>query len=378
MALLEVRDLVTEFPTRRGVVRAVNGVTFDLERGEILAVVGESGSGKSVTSLSIMGLLQEPGHVAGGSITFDGKDLLAASEAEMEQVRGAQISMIFQEPMTSLNPVYRVGDQIVEAIRTHSDMSKKDAWARAVEMLRVVGIPSPEERARDFPHQMSGGMRQRVMIAMALSCDPKVLIADEPTTALDVTIQAQILDLIYKLRDEFNMAVLLITHDLGVVSEVADRVVVMYCGQVVEEGEKFELFERPLHPYTLGLLHSIPRLEDESSDRLYMIEGSVPNPLDMPPGCPFSDRCDRCTDRCRRECPELTTVPGTTRRVRCFLYEDEAEVERAVQATVAAHRVKATLEAQERARIQAAQEAAGRRDAAPGAATQDTATEEVR
>ncbi len=358
MALLEVRDLVTEFPTRKGVVRAVNGVTFDVESGEILAVVGESGSGKSVTSLSIMRLLQDPGHVASGSITFDGEDLLAASEAEMERVRGGQISMIFQEPMTSLNPVYRVGDQIVEAIRTHSDMSKKDAWARAVEMLRVVGIPSPEERARDYPHQMSGGMRQRVMIAMALSCDPKLLIADEPTTALDVTIQAQILDLIYKLRSEFNMAVLLITHDLGVVSEVADRVVVMYCGQVVEEGEKFELFEHPLHPYTLGLLKSIPRLEDEESERLYMIRGSVPNPLEMPPGCPFSDRCDRCFERCRTEVPELTTVPGTTRRVRCFLYDDAAEVERAVAATEAAHQVKAKLEAEERERIEAAAAAA--------------------
>ena len=358
MALLEVRDLVTEFPTRKGVVRAVNGVTFDVESGEILAVVGESGSGKSVTSLSIMRLLQDPGHVASGSITFDGEDLLAASEAEMERVRGGQISMIFQEPMTSLNPVYRVGDQIVEAIRTHSDMSKKDAWARAVEMLRVVGIPSPEERARDYPHQMSGGMRQRVMIAMALSCDPKLLIADEPTTALDVTIQAQILDLIYKLRSEFNMAVLLITHDLGVVSEVADRVVVMYCGQVVEEGEKFELFEHPLHPYTLGLLKSIPRLEDEESERLYMIRGSVPNPLEMPPGCPFSDRCDRCFERCRTEVPELTSVPGTTRRVRCFLYDDAAEVERAVVATEAAHQVKAKLEAEERERIEAAAAAA--------------------
>ncbi len=330
MALLEVKDLVTEFPTRKGIVRAVNGVTFSIDRGEILAVVGESGSGKSVTSLSIMGLLQDPGHVASGSITFDGKDLLAASEREMEAIRGDQISMIFQEPMTSLNPVYRVGDQIVEAIQTHTDMNKKDAWARAVEMLRVVGIPSPEERARDYPHQMSGGMRQRVMIAMALSCDPKLLIADEPTTALDVTIQAQILDLIYKLRDEFNMAVMLITHDLGVVSEVADRVVVMYCGQVVEEGEKVELFDYPLHPYTLGLLRSIPRLEDEQSERLYMIKGSVPNVLDMPSGCPFSDRCDRCFDRCRKECPELRAVPGTDRRVRCFLYDDSAEVERAL------------------------------------------------
>ena len=223
-------------------------------------MVGESGSGKSVTSLSIMGLLQAPGHVAGGSITFDGKDLLSASEREMEAVRGGEISMIFQEPMTSLNPVYRVGDQIVEAIRTHMDLSRREAWARAVEMLRVVGIPSPEERARDYPHQMSGGMRQRVMIAMALSCDPSLLIADEPTTALDVTIQAQILDLIYKLRDEFDMAVMLITHDLGVVSEVADRVVVMYCGQVVEEAEKYELFEHPLHPYTTGLLRSNPPL----------------------------------------------------------------------------------------------------------------------
>ena len=332
MALLEVKDLVTEFPTRKGIVRAVNGVTFSIDQGEILAVVGESGSGKSVTSLSIMGLLQDPGHVAAGSITFDGKDLLAASEHEMESVRGDQISMIFQEPMTSLNPVYRVGDQIVEAIQTHTDMNKKDAWARAVEMLRVVGIPSPEERARDYPHQMSGGMRQRVMIAMALSCDPKLLIADEPTTALDVTIQAQILELIYKLRDEFNMAVMLITHDLGVVSEVADRVVVMYCGQVVEESEKVELFDYPLHPYTLGLLRSIPRLEDEQSERLYMIKGTVPDPLEMPSGCPFSNRCDRCFDRCLKERPELKAIPGTDRRVRCFLYDDPAEVERALRA----------------------------------------------
>ena len=361
MALLEVHDLVTEFPTRKGVVRAVNGVTFDVDRGEILAVVGESGSGKSVTSLSIMRLLQDPGHIAGGTITFDGKDLVNASEEEMQQVRGGQISMIFQEPMTSLNPVYRVGDQIVEAIQTHSDMDKKEAWARAVEMLRVVGIPSPEERARDYPHQMSGGMRQRVMIAMALSCDPKLLIADEPTTALDVTIQEQILDLIYKLRNEFNMAVLLITHDLGVVSEVADRVVVMYCGQVVEEGEKFELFEHPLHPYTLGLLRSIPRLEDEESERLYMIRGTVPNPLEMPSGCPFSDRCDRVTERCRAERPELMQVPGTSRRVRCFIYEDEGEVARAVAATEDAHRVKADLEEQERQRIAAAAAASAKR-----------------
>ena len=323
MALLEVKDLVTEFPTRKGIVRAVNGVTFSIDRGEILAVVGESGSGKSVTSLSIMRLLQKPGHVASGSITFDGTDLLALSEKEMQQVRGQKISMIFQEPMTSLNPVYRVGDQIVEAIQTHTDMKKNEAWERAVEMLRVVGIPSPEDRARDYPHQMSGGMRQRVMIAMALACNPELLIADEPTTALDVTIQAQILDLIYKLRDEFNMAVLFITHDLGVVSEVADRVVVMYCGQVVEEAEKVALFEKPMHPYTLGLLNSIPRLEDDNSERLYTIKGTVPNPLHLPPGCPFSDRCERCMDRCRKEAPQLRNLPGKgDRRVRCHLYDD--------------------------------------------------------
>ena len=321
--LLEVKDLVTEFPTRKGVVRAVDGVSFTIDTGEILAIVGESGSGKSVTSLSIMRLLQEPGHVAAGSIVFEGRDLLGLSEREMEGVRGAKISMIFQEPMTSLNPVYRVGDQIVEAIRIHTNLSKKEAHERAVEMLRVVGIPSPEERVNDYPHQMSGGMRQRVMIAMALACNPSLLIADEPTTALDVTIQAQILDLIYKLRDEFNMAVLLITHDLGVVSEVADRVVVMYCGQVVEEAKKEELFEDPQHPYTLGLLRSIPRIEDDSSERLYVIEGTVPNPLHMPPGCPFSDRCDRKMDICTQLCPALMDMPNKPgRRVRCHLFAE--------------------------------------------------------
>ena len=317
--LLSVKNLSTEFPVKKGIVRAVEDVSFDVDQGEILAIVGESGSGKSVTSLSIMGLLAEPGHVAGGSLEFEGKDLATLSEKQYRELRGNDMAMIFQEPMTSLNPVYRVGNQIVEAIRTHEKVSKAEAKDRAVDLLRKVGIPSPEARINDYPHQMSGGMRQRVMIAMALACNPKLLIADEPTTALDVTIQAQILDLLRRLRDDTGMAVLLITHDLGVVSETADRVVVMYCGQVVEEAEVRTLFDHPMHPYTLGLLKSTPRLEDDDSKRLYMIKGMVPNPLEMPPGCHFSDRCDSCMDICRTKVPELVDVDG--HKVRCFLYE---------------------------------------------------------
>lgn len=317
--LLSVKNLSTEFPVKKGIVRAVEDVSFDVDQGEILAIVGESSSGKSVTSLSIMGLLAEPGHVAGGSLEFEGKDLATLSEKQYRELRGNDMAMIFQEPMTSLNPVYRVGNQIVEAIRTHEKVSKAEAKDRAVDLLRKVGIPSPEARINDYPHQMSGGMRQRVMIAMALACNPKLLIADEPTTALDVTIQAQILDLLRRLRDDTGMAVLLITHDLGVVSETADRVVVMYCGQVVEEAEVRTLFDHPMHPYTLGLLKSIPRLEDDDSKRLYMIKGMVPNPLEMPPGCHFSDRCDSCMDICRTKVPELVDVDG--HKVRCFLYE---------------------------------------------------------
>ena len=317
--LLSVKNLSTEFPVKKGIVRAVEDVSFDVDQGEILAIVGESGSGKSVTSLSIMGLLAEPGHVAGGSLEFEGKDLATLSEKQYRELRGNDMAMIFQEPMTSLNPVYRVGNQIVEAIRTHEKVSKAEAKDRAVDLLRKVGIPSPEARINDYPHQMSGGMRQRVMSAMALACNPKLLIADEPTTALDVTIQAQILDLLRRLRDDTGMAVLLITHDLGVVSETADRVVVMYCGQVVEEAEVRTLFDHPMHPYTLGLLKSIPRLEDDDSKRLYMIKGMVPNPLEMPPGCHFSDRCDSCMDICRTKVPELVDVDG--HKVRCFLYE---------------------------------------------------------
>ncbi len=319
--LLEVKNLKTEFKLKKGVVNAVDDISFSIDKGEILAIVGESGSGKSVTSLSIMGLLQEPGRVAEGEILFKGNDLLKMSKAEKRSVRGNQISMIFQEPMTSLNPVYRIKDQIMESIMTHMKVSKKEALKRTIEMLEIVGIPSAEKRAYDYPHQMSGGMRQRVMIAMALIGNPELLIADEPTTALDVTIQAQILDLLYHMREKFNMAVMLITHDLGVVSEAADRVIVMYCGKIVEKAEVRSLFENPLHPYTLGLLRSIPRLEDESDEPLYMIKGMVPNPLNMPEGCPFSDRCDRCMDRCRREMPQLVEKDG--HMVRCFLYEDE-------------------------------------------------------
>lgn len=319
--LLEVKDLVTEFRVKRGVVKAVNGVSFHVEKGEILAVVGESGSGKSVTSLSIMGLLQGNGQTSGGQILFHGEDLLKKTDKEMQAIRGDRISMIFQEPMTSLNPVYRVKDQIMESIMQHQKIGKKEALERTIEMLRTVGIPSPERRAEDYPHQMSGGMRQRVMIAMALACDPELLIADEPTTALDVTIQAQILELLYKMKEQFGMAVILITHDLGVVAEAADRVAVMYCGEIVESADVKSLFAQPMHPYTFGLLKSIPRLEDESKDPLYMIKGMVPNPLHMPSGCPFSDRCDRCMEICRQKKPKLK--PQGDHMVRCFLYDQE-------------------------------------------------------
>ena len=323
--LLEVKDLETEFKVKRGTVKAVNGVSFEVDKGEILAVVGESGSGKSVTSLSVMGLIRDPGRVAGGEILFNGENLLKKSTKEMQAVRGDKISMIFQEPMTSLNPVYRVKDQIMETILTHTTMNKKEALKRAIEMLDLVGIPAPEQRVNDYPHQMSGGMRQRVMIAMALACDPELLIADEPTTALDVTIQAQILDLINRLREKLGMAVLLITHDLGVVAETADKVVVMYRGRVVEQATVEQLFTKPLHPYTQGLLDSIPKM-DEDRERLYMIKGIVPDPIHLPKGCSFADRCDKCMEKCREHMPKLS-VTEDGRKVRCFLVSDEVEGE---------------------------------------------------
>lgn len=323
--LLEVSNLKTEFKVKRGIVKAVNDVSFKVDKGEILAIVGESGSGKSVTSLSIMGLIKSPGKVTGGEILFNGEDLRKKTPKEMRTIRGDKISMIFQEPMTSLNPVQRIGDQICESICTHTGMNKKQAMKHAIEMLGMVGIPSPEQRVNDYPHQMSGGMRQRVMIAMALSCSPELLIADEPTTALDVTIQAQILDLINKLRDEIGMAVMLITHDLGVVAETADKVVVMYCGRVVEQAGVDELFSSPKHPYTKGLIESIPKL-NEDRERLYMIKGMVPDTTALPKGCAFADRCENCMEKCREKMPALINLPGDgSRKVRCFLYSEETE-----------------------------------------------------
>ena len=323
-ALLQVNHLSTDFHLSKGIVHAVVDVTFSVREGEVLAIVGESGSGKSVTALSVMGLLQPPGRVAGGEVIFGGRNLLLLSNREMRSVRGNHISMIFQEPMTSLNPVFTIENQLTESIRAHLDISRKGVKKRAIEMLRLVGIPAPERRIKDYPHQMSGGMRQRVMTAMALACDPQLLIADEPTTALDVTIQAQILALISELREKIGMAVLLITHDLGVVAETADRVVVMYCGYVVEEASAQELFERPLHPYTLGLLESIPTMDDtDSTEPLRAIPGMVPNPLNMPKGCAFADRCGRRMDRCDREVPDLYEVEGRT--LRCFLFDPDAD-----------------------------------------------------
>jgi oligopeptide/dipeptide ABC transporter ATP-binding protein len=322
--LLEVTDLKTYFDTDEGVVKAVDGVSFHLDKGETLAVVGESGSGKSVTSLSVMRLIPTPpGRIASGQMLFEGQDLARKSERDMRRIRGNDISMIFQEPMTSLNPVYTVGDQIAEAIVLHQGKSYREAMKVAVEMLDLVGIPEPGKRVKNYPHQMSGGMRQRVMIAMALSCGPKLLIADEPTTALDVTIQAQILDLMRKLQREIGMSILFITHDLGVVAEMADRVVVMYAGRAVEEGDVNDIFARPQMPYTLGLMNSIPRVDRaaEHQDRLEAIPGNVPNPLYLPEGCAFHPRCRFATDECKQAIPALEDT-GNGHMVRCIRWKD--------------------------------------------------------
>jgi oligopeptide/dipeptide ABC transporter ATP-binding protein len=308
--LLEVKDLGVEFTTEDGVVHAVDGVSFELERGKVLGIVGESGSGKSVTAMTIMGLTRDINASFRGEVNYQGRNLLEISDAEMQNFRGNEIGMIFQDPMTSLNPVYRIGEQIVEAIQAHEPLGKATAQRRAVELLRQVGIPNPESRVDDFPHQFSGGMRQRAMIAMALSCNPAILIADEPTTALDVTIQAQILDLIRELRNTFGTAIMLITHDMGVVAENADRVVVMYAGRKVEEASADDLFEHPAHPYTKGLLGSLPNLEvaahtGSRRPRLTEIRGMVPSLASLPQGCSFAPRCAFATEECRAAYPPL-------------------------------------------------------------------------
>ncbi len=304
--ILEVEDLRTYFYTRDGVVRSVDGVSFSVSEGETLAIVGESGCGKSVTSLSILRLIASPpGKIVSGSIRFHGKDLLDFSDAEMRDIRGDKISMIFQEPMTSLNPVLTIGRQIGEVLELHRHCTKEEARIRILELLKMVNIPEPESRIDEYPHQLSGGMRQRIMIAMALACDPEILIADEPTTALDVTIQAQILNLMRELRDRTRAAIILITHDLGVVAEMAQRVVVMYAGRKVEEANVFDLFEKPMHPYTLGLLNSMPRLDDAASKRLVEIPGMVPSMRTEIVGCAFAPRCSSATERCSQESPVL-------------------------------------------------------------------------
>jgi len=325
--LLSVRNLKTYFYTDEGVVKAVDGLTYELRKGETLGIVGESGCGKSVHALSVMRLIPTPpGKIVEGEILFQGTNLLGLPEEEMRRIRGNRIAMIFQEPMTSLNPVLTIGEQIAEAVMLHQGLSKKDAWDRAAEMLEKVKIPLARERVRDYPHQFSGGMRQRVMIAMALSCNPAILIADEPTTALDVTIQAQILDLMRELQQEFHMAIILITHNLGVVAEMADNVVVMYAGRPVEHATVEDIFRDPRHPYTWGLLHSIPKLY-ERKERLIPIEGQPPSLIDLPPGCTFAPRCPFAMEVCVKADPPEYPVGSDAHSARCYLHSEYASEE---------------------------------------------------
>ena len=319
--VLDIKDLKSHFFTAKGVAPAVDGVSIQVPEGKIIGVVGESGCGKSMTVMSVMGLLRYPGRVVGGTITLDGRDITHLSAKELSKVRGNEISMIFQEPMTSLNPVYPVGKQVREAILLHQKVSKAEAKERVLEVFRAVGIPEPEKRYYNYPHQLSGGLRQRVMIGMAMVCRPKVMIADEPTTALDVTIEAQILRLMKKLCEDQGTSIILITHNMGVVAEVCDYVYVMYAGKVMEQAETFELFDHTSHPYTKGLLNSIPKL-DEKAKRLHTIEGVVPNLLHLPQGCSFCTRCSKSKERCFAERPDLYTV-GEGHKVRCFQYEEE-------------------------------------------------------
>ncbi len=321
--ILEIKDLHTYFNTDAGVVKAVNGVSYKLNKGEVLGIVGESGSGKSVTSLSIMNLIPTPpGRIAGGEVLFKGKNLVEMNDKELRSIRGDKISMIFQDPMTSLNPFLRISTQLMETIELHQGLNKADAKAKAIEMLQLVGIPAPEQRVNSYPHQFSGGMRQRVMIAMALSCNPEVLIADEPTTALDVTIQAQILDLIKDLSKRLNTAVIMITHDLGVVAGMCDKVCVMYAGKIVEQASNDDIFNDPKHPYTEGLIKSVPRLDVATNQKLYSIEGQPPNVIDLPECCPFHPRCEKAMDKCKDTYPPVVEL-GPDRMVRCWLYEGD-------------------------------------------------------
>ncbi|SFG14025.1 ABC transporter ATP-binding protein [Sporolactobacillus nakayamae] len=322
--LLKVEGLQTSFFTDDGEVPAVDGIDFSVHEGEILGIVGESGCGKSVTSLSIMGLLPSPpGKIVGGHIYYKGEDISRAKESRMRKLRGNDIAMIFQEPMTSLNPVFTIGEQLMEAIRLHNHLSKKEQVERSIELLKLVGLPRAKELLAEYPHELSGGMRQRVMIAMAMSCNPKVLIADEPTTALDVTIQAQILDLMVKLNKETHTAIIMITHDLGVVAQMCHRVVVMYAGKIVEEGPVKEIFSHPNHPYTEGLIKSIPDLHGKK-DNLYTIKGSVPRPGSIAKGCLFAPRCEFVMDKCRVNAPELS---GSVHKSRCFLHQEQGRKE---------------------------------------------------
>jgi peptide/nickel transport system ATP-binding protein len=317
--LLSVENLVVEFATEGGVVRAVDGLSFEIHARDAIGIVGESGCGKSVTALAILGLIPSPpGRIASGSIKLNGKELVGLPEPELRRVRGNDVTMIFQEPMTALNPVFSIGNQMIEVLRRHKAISRREARSVAIDMLRAVGIPGAEKRIDDYPHELSGGMRQRVMIAMALSCNPKLLIADEPTTALDVTTQAQVLEEISRLQEEFQTAVMLITHDLGVVAETCRRILVMYCGQIIETADAEELFGRPHHPYTAGLLEAIPRIRDKKLERLPIIRGVVPDLLDLPPGCRFADRCPKVQPDCWEEIPALSPVGRGDACAACF------------------------------------------------------------
>ncbi|HYF95793.1 MAG TPA: ABC transporter ATP-binding protein [Symbiobacteriaceae bacterium] len=323
--LLKVKDLVTGFWSEKGLLIAVDGVSFTIDEAETVCIVGESGCGKSVTSLSIMRLVDyDNGGILSGEVLLGGQDLAKLSQEEMRLIRGSQIAMVFQEPMTALNPVFTIGDQIAEAVILHEGSSKDEAWKRAVEMLSLVGIPEPESRAKQYPHEFSGGMRQRAMIAVALACNPRLLIADEPTTALDVTIQAQILDLLRHLQQKLKMSIVLITHDMGVAAEMADRIIVMYAGKIAEEGTVFELFDSPMHPYTMGLLASIPGYNSERGQRLHTIAGSTPNIAKMPSGCRFHPRCPYAVERCRTEEPVLHDLHGHD--VACHRVDDVAAI----------------------------------------------------